>query len=119
MHKKKRRPLSNITVSFFLYIHNHTTINRAIERARTLYNAQEEVKAAKEHRNPVLIRHFTCHNIRHTFCTRLCEVETNLKTIQYIMGHADIQTTMDIYAEATEESNVNAMNKLADVVNFF
>ena len=40
---------------------------------------------------------------RHTFCTRLCERETNLKIIQSIMGHKDIQTTMDIYAEATEE----------------
>ena len=40
---------------------------------------------------------------RHTFCTRLCERETNLKIIQSIMGHKDIQTTMDIYGEATEE----------------
>ena len=28
---------------------------------------------------------------------------TNLKVIQSVMGHKDIQTTMDIYAEATEE----------------
>ena len=31
-----------------------------------------------------------------TFCTRLCENESNLKVIQDIMGHADIKTTMDI-----------------------
>ena len=43
---------------------------------------------------------------RHTFCTRLCERETNLKIIQSIMGHKDIQTTMDIYAEATEEKKL-------------
>lgn len=27
----------------------------------------------------------------------------HLKAIQSVMGHKDIQTTMDIYAEATEE----------------
>ena len=39
----------------------------------------------------------------HTFCTRLCENESNLKVIQSVMGHSDIQTTMDIYAECTAE----------------
>lgn len=38
-----------------------------------------------------------------TFCTRLCENESNLKVIQSVMGHSDIQTTMDIYAECTAE----------------
>ncbi len=36
------------------------------------------------------------------FCTRFCENETNVKVIQTVMGHADINTTMDIYAEVTE-----------------
>lgn len=40
--------------------------------------------------------------MRHTFCTRFCENETNIKVIQDIMEHADVTTTMDIYAEATE-----------------
>ena len=47
----------------------------------------------------VLLPDFSAHNLRHTFCTRLCENETNLKVIQNIMGHVDISTTMDIYAD--------------------
>lgn len=39
----------------------------------------------------------------YTFCTRLCENESNLKVIQSVMSHSDIQTTMDIYAECTAE----------------
>ena len=81
---------------------NAHTINRAIERIRTAYNREEETRAKKEQREPVLIRYFTVHNIRHTFCTRFCENETNIKVIQEIMGHADISTTMNIYAEVTE-----------------
>lgn len=47
-----------------------------------------------------------------TFCTRFCENETNLKVIQEIMGHADISTTMDVYAEATQEKKKASMTAL-------
>lgn len=60
-------------------------------------------RAKKERREPILLPHFSVHNLRHTFCTRICENETNLKIIQEIMGHANISTTMDVYNEATME----------------
>ena len=84
-------------------IMNAQSVNRAIKRISSAYNATEEIEAKKEHREPVLLPDFSAHSLRHTFCTRLCERETNLKIIQSIMGHKDIQTTMDIYGEATEE----------------
>ena len=80
-----------------------SAVNRAIERARVAYNKEEVNKAEKEDREPFIIPHFSAHNLRHTFCTRFCENESNLKIIQSIMGHTDISTTMDIYAEATQE----------------
>lgn len=51
----------------------------------------------------VLLPRFSCHTLRHTFTTRLCEAGVNMKVIQDILGHADIGTTMNIYADATEE----------------
>ena len=36
----------------------------------------------------------------------------NLKVIQSVMGHKDIQTTMDIYAEATNEKKQEIMANL-------
>ena len=50
--------------------------------------------------------------LRHTFCTRLCENETNLKIIQEIMGHRNIKTTMDVYNEATKERKVASFASL-------
>ena len=88
------------------------TINRAIKRIYTAYNEEENAKANKEHREPVLIPHFSVHNLRHTFCTRFCENETNVKVIQEIMGHADISTTMNIYAEATEKKKKEVFKNL-------
>lgn len=52
------------------------------------------------------------HNLRHTFCTRFCEHETNIKVIQEIMGHADIGTTMNIYAEVTEARKKESFDSL-------
>lgn len=83
---------------------NHGTINDQIERIVDRYNAQEEVKAAKEHREPLVLPKFSCHITRHTFCSRLCENGTNIKLIQQIMGHSDIRTTMDIYAEVSRQA---------------
>ena len=96
----------------FGYVHNPQTINRAIERIYTAFNEEEAVKAEKEHRKPLVIRHFSVHNLRHTFCTRFCENETNIKVIQDIMGHSDISTTMNIYAEATEAKKKEAFDNL-------
>lgn len=76
-------------------------INRAIERIVKAYNKVEMERSEKEKRTPVLLPHFSAHHLRHTFCTRFCEHETNLKVIQEIMGHADIETTMNVYNEAT------------------
>ena len=78
-------------------------VNRAIHSIVADYNKEETANAKKEMREPLLLPDFSAHHLRHTFCTRLCENEANLKVIQSIMGHRDIQTTMDIYADCTEE----------------
>ena len=96
----------------FGYVHNPMTLNRAIVRIYTAYNEEERTNAKKEHREPILIRHFSVHNLRHTFCTRFCENETNVKVIQDIMGHSDISTTMNIYAEVTESKKQETFKNL-------
>ena len=88
------------------------SVDRAIDRITDDYNELETVLADREGREPQLIRHFSVHNLRHTFCTRFCENERDLKVIQEIMGHADIRTTMDIYAEATAEKKKESFANL-------
>lgn len=92
---------------------NPQTINRTIKRISHSYNSEEIIRARKERREPIILPDFSCHHLRHTFCTRLCEKESNLKVIQAIMGHRDIQTTMDIYAEATEEKKQETFENLS------
>ena len=100
-------------------VYRPTTINRAIERVRESYNNEESVSAISENRAPILIPHFTCHHMRHTFCTRFCEHEDNIKVIQEIMGHADAQTTLDIYAEVHIDKKVESIQSLSKALNMF
>lgn len=46
----------------------------------------------------------TPHTLRHTFCTNLANAGMNPKALQYIMGHSNIQMTLNYYAHATFES---------------
>lgn len=93
-------------------VYSAAAVNNAIKRIITSYNKREESSAKKEKRKAIILPDFSAHNLRHTFCTRLCENESNLKVIQDIMGHADISTTMDIYAEATEEKKKEVLTNL-------
>ena len=97
----------------FGQVPNPQTVNATIRRIRKNYNAEEALNAAKEDREPILLPEFSCHHLRHTFATRLCETETNLKVIQSVMGHASIETTMNIYADATDEKKQESFENLA------
>ena len=99
--------------------HNPQSLNRVIKRIVDAHNAEEEVKAKKEKREPVMIPRFSCHIFRHTFASRFCENETNIKVIQEVMGHADVTTTMNIYAEANPAVTREALNNLAKNMNVF
>lgn len=103
----------------FGMIHNPAAINRAIRRILGAHNAEEIVKAKKEKREPIIIPHFSCHHLRHTFCSRFCENETNIKIIQEIMGHASIETTMDIYAEVNSDKKKESIEKLTKNLDVF
>ena len=100
-------------------VQNGANLNRTIKRIYEAYNAQEIVNAKREHRKPIIIPHFSCHVIRHTFCTRLCESGMHVKTIASIMGHDDIQTTMNIYADVSNKMLEKAKVILDDQYDMF
>lgn len=92
-------------------IHPHI-INRALSRIIRDANKDETERSGDGARDSIILPHFSCHHLRHTFCTRLCENETNLKVIQEIMGHRNIETTMDVYNEATKEKKMQTFASL-------
>jgi integrase len=95
-------------------------LDRALSRIIDAYNDEALYQAAlKKKKDALLLPHFTCHSLRHTFCARFCENETNLKVIQSVMGHVDIGTTMNIYAEVSEAKKKQSMEALAQKLELF
>jgi integrase len=54
----------------------------------------------------------TAHQLRHSFATIAFENDVDAKSIQEIIGHKQLSTTMDIYADFREQSVKKAAEKL-------
>ena len=89
-----------IFVNRFGAAQHQGTLNKALRRI--IRDCNDEVLERNEE-NPVLLPRFSCHTLRHTFTTRMCEAGVNIKVIQDALGHADISTTLNIYADVTKE----------------
>lgn len=89
-----------IFVNRFGAAQHQGTLNKALRRI--IRDCNDEVLERNEE-NPVLLPRFSCHSLRHTFTTRMCEAGVNIKVIQDALGHADISTTLNIYADVTKE----------------
>ena len=50
--------------------------------------------------------------LRHTFCTRMILGGIDLKTVQIIMGHANAETTMRVYANVPKAQAQNEMMRM-------
>ncbi len=92
---------------------NYGVLNKALDRIIRDCNFYI-IDSANNSSNLITVPKFSCHTLRHTFATRLCEADVNPKAIQTILGHSDISTTLNIYADATRNLKQKAITKLDD-----
>lgn len=53
--------------------------------------------------------------MRRTYATRLLEKDVPIKTVQVLMGHKDISTTMNIYTHIMPEKKTTEVQCLNDI----
>lgn len=86
------------------------TIFKAVERGLLMDTpANREIKRLCKRTG---IEHFTFHGFRATFATRCIEAGMPPKTLQELLGHADIGITMNLYAHVTDDTKKEAMENL-------
>jgi integrase len=54
---------------------------------------------------------FGFHNFRHSLASSLVKLKCDPKTVQGILRHEDVRTTMQLYAQSDQESRLEAQGK--------
>lgn len=70
---------------------------------------QKHIKAAA-HRAGI-VKKVNCHSLRHSFATHLLESGNDIRTVQELLGHADVSTTM-IYTHVLNTPGVTVLGPL-------
>lgn len=60
--------------------------------------------------------HMRFHDLRHTFATLLLEKGEDVKTIQELLGHKDIGTTLNTYAHVTQKMKAASAARMDNIM---
>ena len=78
------------------------------------HNNLDKMQAGYRHTEPEPLPHISAHILRHTACTRLAESGLEPKVLQYIMGHANVSITLDIYTHLDFSQIQKKMEKVQE-----
>ena len=86
-----------------------------------LTNSEEyiEPRAYRKYFNKVLeenkINHFNFHSLRHTFATNCISLGIDYKTVSELLGHSNINTTLNLYVHPRLSEKKKCMNLICKV----
>ena len=97
-------------------MYSSSSTRTGVPRLRSIEKTESDVGRKKyndkhpDNPLPNIISHVSCH----TFCTNMTLSGMDLKVLQYIMGHSEIEVTMNVYTHMNYERASAQMFELVD-----
>lgn len=85
-------------------VQHQGTLNKALRRI---------IRDANLDQDAIALPAFSCHHLRHTYCTNLIMAGVELTAASALMGHRDIQTTANIYNDVQREQKELAAQQVS------
>jgi site-specific recombinase XerD len=82
-----------------------------VERRHHLYEERLARKLKQACASAGVAKHVTVHTLRHSFATHLLQAGTDIRTVQELLGHSDVSTTM-IYTHVLKVAAGGAVSPL-------
>lgn len=82
---------------------NQGVLNKALRHIIEECNSEIEQKTKGKCKEEDKLPRFSCHNLRHTYITRLCEANINPRVIMHLAGHSTMEVTMQIYTTISKD----------------
>lgn len=111
--KKRRRPKVEPMIDKkigFLFLDKNGKPMVALHWQRYLKQMVEKYN----HTHTVQLPPITPHVCRHTYCTNMARLGMNPKSLQYLMGHSEVATTMDVYTHFGYEEAKKEVWKMSE-----
>ena len=114
MKMKEKRPTVEYMVdgySGFIFL-NHM---RKPKNRRNLMMSMISIEKKWKELGMPEFPHIHPHILRHTFCSRMVDKGMNIKTLQMVMGHSDVSTTLNVYTHKTPEDVAIEMENIVNL----
>lgn len=90
-------------------------ISKEIKRHHLYHSIMEDAVRLAVQKSGIHKR-VTCHTFRHSYATHLLDSGVDIRTVQVLLGHNDVKTTM-IYTHVTLEKGVGAKSPLDSIAH--
>ncbi len=82
--------------------------------ARSVERLRDNVNANREKAGMAPMAHWTIHDLRRTFGTRIAQTGANMKVAQTLLGHRRMETTAKVYVIAEQEDMTAAVQAMVN-----